>query len=139
MKPVVGFPSRRALLLASATLLIALAASVAYTAYDLTKPSEVIGIAAEKHIGHGTDHRGDPVTTYTVSLALVTPDGKNHMDIGGTLAYIVEKDIFDQVFDGMVIKGRSRDGLTLEVLALIPAEVFRSFEPGDNRFSRDEY
>ena len=57
MKPVVGFPSRRALLLASATLLIALAASVAYTAYDLTKPSEVIGIAAEKHIGHGTDHR----------------------------------------------------------------------------------
>ena len=114
-------------------LLAGLAVSVGFNLYPLFQSSTIVGIADSKSIGHGTDNRGEAITWYTVSLALVTPDDKNGMAVGGTLAYIIEKEDFDRIQDGAVVKGRpgGKDGLRLEVLELTPTERFSS---GDSRF-----
>ena len=72
-------------------LLVGLAVSVGFNVYPLFQSPTVIGIADSKQIGRGTDERGDAVIWYTVSLALVTEDKENHIPVGGTLAYIVDK------------------------------------------------
>ena len=55
-------------------LLIGLAVSVDFNVYPLFQSPTIIGVADSKQIGHGTDNRGEAITWYTVSLALVTPD-----------------------------------------------------------------
>ena len=111
-----------------ASLLIGLAVSVGFNAYPLFQSPTIIGIADSKSVGHGTDNRNNAITWYTVSLALVTPDEKNGMKVGGTLAYIIEKQDFDRIQHGAVVKGRpgGKDDLRLEVLELTHSESFAS-------------
>ena len=113
--------------------LIGVAVSVGFNVYPLFQSPTIVGIADSKSIGHGTDNRGEAITWYTVSLVLVTPDEKNGMAVGGTLAYVIEKEDFDRIQDGAVVKGKpgGRDGLRLEVLELTHTERFAS---GDARF-----
>ena len=107
-------------------LLAGLGVSLAFNLYPLVRTPSIIGIADSKSIGQGTDQRGDMVTWYTVSLALVTEDKKNHMPVGGTLAYIIDKEDFDRIQEGAVVEGRPGDGLRLQVLELVHSERFAS-------------
>ena len=116
---------------AVAVLLIGFAISLGLNTYGFLHAPTVIGIADSKAIGHGTDAAGEPVTTYTVSLSLVMRDDVNHIPIGGTLAYIIDKDVFDQIEDGAVIEGWPKGGIRLDILRLTHAETF---ETGDARF-----
>ena len=116
------------------TLLIGLAVSVGFNLYPLFQSPTIIGVADSKQIGRGWDERGEPVTWYTVSLSLVTEDKENHIPVGGTLAYIVEKEDFDRIHDGAVVKGKLRGRLELRVLELTHAETFAS---GNEQFSRE--
>ncbi len=121
-------------LIALGAILIGLAVSVGFNAYQLFQSPTVIGIADSKQIGRGTDERGEAVIWYTVSLELVTEDKKNNLPIGGTMAYIIEKEDFDRIHDGAVVKGKLRDGLRLSVLELTHAESFAS---GNDQFFRE--
>ena len=116
---------------AVAVLLIGFAGSLSLNLYGVLQAPTIIGVADSKNIGHGWDSSGDPVTTYTVSLSLTKKDETNSIPIGGTLAYIIEKDQFDLIRDGAVIEGRPRGRLRLEILGLTHAETF---ETGDTRF-----
>ena len=60
--------------------------------------------------------------------------GENHIPVGGTLAYIVEKEDFDRIRDGAVVKGKLRGRLGLRVLELTHVETFAS---GNEQFSRE--
>ena len=118
------------------SLLTGLAVSVGFNLYPLFQSPTVIGVADSKQIGRGTDDRGEAVTWYTVSLSLVTEDKENHIPVGGTLAYIVEKEDFDRIHDGAVVKGRLQAPrrLGLKVLELTHAETFAS---GNEQFFRE--
>ena len=112
-------------------LVIGFAVSLSLNIYGLLQPPTIIGVADSKNIGHGWDSKGDPVTTYTVSLSLTKRDHTNNIPIGGTLAYIIEKEDFDLIRDGAVIEGRHRGRLKLDILSLTHAETF---ETDDSRF-----
>ncbi len=115
-------------------LLIGSAMSLALNVYGFLQPPTVIGVADSKAIGHGWDARGDPVTTYTVSLSLVKRDDTNNIPIGGTLGYIIDKADFERIRDGAVIEGRPRAGVRLDILSLIHA---KTFETGHSHFYRN--
>ena len=108
-----------------ASLLIGLTVSVGFNLYPLFQSPTVIGIADSKQIGRGTDNRGEAIMWYTVSLSLVTEDKENDIAVGGTLAYIVEKEDFERIHDGAVVKGKLRAPrrLGLKVLELTHAET----------------
>ena len=112
-------------------LVIGLAVSVGFNLYPLFQPPMVIGVAESKQIGQG--ERNGPVTWYTVSLTLVTEDEKNDIPIGRTMAYIIEKEVFDRLQDGDVVRGRL-DGRELDVVELTHSADFAT---GDPRFDRD--
>ena len=120
---------------AVAVLLIGFGVSLSLNIYGLLQPPTIIGVADSKNIGHGWDSKGDPVTTYTVSLALVKRDDTNNIPIGDTLAYIIEKEEFDLIRDGAVIEGRPRGGVRLDILSLTHAETFE--KQGSSRFYPD--
>ena len=122
---------RRWQIAAVTVLLIGFAVSLSLNIYGLLQPPTIIGVADSKNIGHGLDSQGDRVTTYTVSLSLVKRDDTNNIPIGGTLAYIIEKEEFDLIRDGAVIEGRPRGGVRLDILNLTHAATF---ETGDSRF-----
>ena len=107
------------------------AASFGLNIYGLLQPPSIIGVADHKSIGHGWNSKGEPVTTYTVSLSLTKRDESDDIPVGGTLAYIIEKKDFDLIRDGAVIEGRPQSGLRLDILNLTHA---RTFETGDTRF-----
>ena len=115
-------------------LLVGLAVSVGFNVYPLVQSPTVIGIADSKQIGRGTDERGEAEIWYTVSLALVTEDKKNNLPVGGTMAYIIEKEDFDRIHDGAVVKGKLRDRLRLSVMELTHADTFAS---GNDQFFRE--
>lgn len=125
---------RAAHLVILGALLIGLAVSVGFNLYPLFQSPTIIGVADSKQIGHGVDERGE-VTWYTVSLRLVTEDKENHVPVSGTLAYIVEKEDFDRIHDGAVVKGKLRGRLGLRVLELTHAETFAS---GNEQFFREQ-
>ena len=116
---------------AVAVLLIGFAVSLSLNLYGLLQTSTIIGVADSKNVGHGWDSKGDPVTIYTVSLSLTKRDDTNDIPIGGTLAYIIEKEEFDLIQDGAVIEGRPRGGVSLDILSFTHA---KTFETGDSRF-----
>lgn len=116
---------------AIALLLVGLALSLSLNVYGLLRTSTIIGVADSKNISHGRDSTGDQVTTYTVSLSLTKSDDTNDIPIGGTLAYIIEKEEFDLIQDGAVIEGRPRSGVRLDIVSLTHAQTF---ETGDSRF-----
>ena len=114
-------------------LSLGLLISLGFNLYPLIQSPTVIGVVDSKSIGQGTDERGDLVTWYTASLALVVEDRTNDLPIGGTLAYIIPKEDFDRIHDGAVVKGRVYDRVHLDVLDITIAETFAS---GDYRFFR---
>ena len=122
---------RRWRIAALTVLLIGLAVSLSLNIYGLQQPTTIIGVADSKNIGHGLDSKGNPVTTYTVSLSVTKRDDTNDIAIGGTLAYIIEKEDLDLIRGGAVIEGRPRGGLRLDILSLTHA---RTFETGNSRF-----
>lgn len=113
-------------------LLIGLVVSLVFNLYPLFQSPVIIGVAESKSIGQGTDSSG-PKTWYTVSLTLATEDNKNDVPVGWTLAYIIDKEVFDQIQDGDVVKGRLRDGVKMDVLELTHS---RDFATGNPRFFR---
>ena len=114
-------------------LLLCLAVSLGFNFYPLFQSPVIIGVAESKTIGHGTDDRG-PSTWYTVSLTLATEDHKNDIPIGSTMAYIVDKEVFDQLQDWDVVKGSLNDGLKMDMLKLTHST---DFARGDPRFFRE--
>ena len=116
-------------------LLVGLAVSVGSNLYQLYESPTVIGTADSKQIGEGTDRRGEPKTWYTVSLTLVTEDKKNDLQVGGTLAYIIDKKDFDRIRNGTLVEGRPRDNMRLDNLELTYA---RQFETTHGLFFRQE-
>ena len=104
-------------------LLVGLVVSIGLNVHLLYKPPTVIGIADSKQIGEGTDQRGDPLTWYTVSVALVTEDRKNDLQVGATMAYIIDEEDFERIRNGTVVKGRPGDDLRLDNLVLTYSEL----------------
>ena len=114
-------------------LSLGLLVSIGFNLYPLLQSPIVIGVVDSKSIGQGTDDRGELVTWYTASLALVVEDKTNNLPIGGTLAYIIPKEDFDRIHDGAVVKGSVYDRVHLDVLDITIAETFAT---GDDRFFR---
>jgi hypothetical protein len=108
-------------------------ASVATNIYQSAHSStaDVVGVVDHKSIGEGTNRRSEPVTWYTISLWLVTEDDENGMAVGGTLAYIVDKEVYDQIEVGDVIEGRAHDDLKLDQLRIVRSDVPRQLGPSE--------
>lgn len=114
-------------------LTLGLLTSLGFNLYPLVQSPTVIGIVDSKSIGQGMNERGDLVTWYTASLALVVEDKTNGLPIGGTMAYVISKEDFDRIHDGAVVKGRIYDRVHLNVQDITIAETFAT---GDDRFFR---
>jgi hypothetical protein len=100
-------------------VLPALIISVFFNLITLLPPSPVIGVVYHTSVGQGTDSRGEPTTWYTVSLWLLTEDRVNGITVGDTIAYIVDKDDFDRIIVGDVVKGVPLRDLKIEVKEII--------------------
>lgn len=105
-------------------VLPALIISVFFNLITILQPPPVIGIVDHKSVGHGTDSRGEPSTWYTVSLWLLMEDKVNGLTVGDTIAYIVDKDDFDRIIVGDVVKGVPLLDLKIEI-----TEIIRKTEP----------
>jgi hypothetical protein len=78
-----------------------------------------MGIVDHKSVGEGTDSEGQPTTWYTVSLWLVSEDKVNGIDIGETIAYIVDKEDFDRIMVGDVVKGIPLGDVNMDIEEII--------------------
>jgi len=85
-------------------LAVALAVSVGLNVYLMATPKRIIGIVDHKKLGIGMDGDGRPVEWYTVSLWLITDDSVNGFKSGTTIAYMVDKGIYDEVEPGAVVR-----------------------------------
>jgi len=106
-------------------------ASVATNIYQLAQSSsaDVVGVVDHKSIGEGSDSGSQPVTWYTVSLWLVTDDEENNLAVGDTLAYVVSKEVYDQIEIGDVIEGRAHDDLKMDQIRIVRSHLPRQLGP----------
>lgn len=88
----------------SLVLAVALAVSVGLNVYLMATPRRIIGIVDPKKLGKGMDGDGRPAEWYTVSLWLITDDPVNGFRSGTTIAYMVDKGIYDEVEPGAVVR-----------------------------------
>ena len=93
---------------AGIVLLVGLGVSLACNLYPLDRSPTGTGSVDSKSNGQGTDQRGEVVTWYTVSLALVTEDKKNHFSVGHTIAHVIDKENVDRIQDDTVVEWRPR-------------------------------
>jgi len=120
-------PSRRRQRLILAGLLILLAVLgplAAYGAYFLLQAPVIVGVVDHKSVGHGLED-GLPITWYTVSIRLATDDPVTGLRAGETLAYIVEKQVYDRLNTGDLVKGipRREAGPRLELLQVVSGYI----------------
>ena len=116
-------------------LIIGLGVSLGFNIFAALGTPTVLGVADSKSIGRGLDERGDPQQWYTVSLELVTDDEKNDLPVGATMAYVVDKEDWDRVEDGSLVKGSLEDDLKMDIKTVT---FFERFNRGDERFNRHE-
>ena len=69
------------------------------------------------------------MTWYTVSLWLVTDDEENNLAVGDTLAYVVSKEVYDQIEIGDVIEGRAHDDLKMDQIRIVRSHLPRQLGP----------
>ena len=117
-----------------AALVIGLGVSLGFNVSSALDTPSVVGVADHKSIGRGLDDRGQPVQWYTVSLTLVTNDEKNDLAVGATMAYIVEKEAWERVEDGSLVKGRLKGDLRMDIKQVT---YFKRLDREDDRFNRD--
>ncbi len=113
-------------------LLSCLLLSVILNIYILIQPPLLIGIVDHKSIGEGTDDSGQPIIWYTVSLWLVTEDPVNGHSVSEIFAYVVEKEDFDNIADGDIVKGIPLRDVRFEI-----KEILHKMEPTISIVSSD--
>ncbi len=62
---------------------------------------------------------------------IVTEDTENDLSAGDTLAYIVDKEVYDRVEVGDVIEGRARDDLKMDQVRIVRSEMPRQLGPSE--------
>lgn len=97
--------SRVPVIFALGLLLVVAGYTLAYFALPSSvvvpgRPVVIEGVVDHKKVGG----EGQATVWYTVSIMLSTPDPINKIEPGGTLAYIVEKEDFDRVNPGDMVR-----------------------------------
>jgi len=100
-------------------LSIILATSIFVNLYLFFQPNTIVGLVDHKAIGKGTNESGDQIEWYTVSIWIQRADTVNQFGSGETIAYIVDKKIFDEVKDGDSIEGKPQPGIKLDVMNIV--------------------
>jgi hypothetical protein len=100
-------------------LSIILATSIFVNLYLFLQPNTIVGLVDHKVIGKGTNESGDQIEWYTISLWIQRDDTVNQFSSGETIAYIVDKKIYDEVNDGDSIEGKPQSGIKLDVTNIV--------------------
>lgn len=100
-------------------LFITLAGSLTINVYQFFQPKSIVGLVDHKAIGKGTNESGEQIEWYTISLWLQRDDTVNKFNSGETIAYIVDKKIYDKVSNGDSVEGITQSGIKLDVLSIV--------------------
>ncbi|WP_415281387.1 hypothetical protein [Candidatus Nitrososphaera sp. FF02] len=85
-------------------------------------PNTVVGTVDHRKIGEGQDQQGNPIVWYTVSITPINRDNVTPLEVGQTMAYIVNKSDYDSVNANDIVVGEVAPGMNLDIVQVSHSE-----------------